>query len=362
MQVNKLQLINYRNYASYAIDFEEGLNFIIGKNAAGKTNILEAIYFLESGKSHRTGKYQELIKWNEAYSIIRAHIERLDRKVEIEASISRESGKQLKVNGIARRATQVKARPVLTVIFTPDHLKIVKESPEHRRMYIDEVLTKIRADYAYWRQQYAKVMRQRNMLLKRVSAGRMKKDVIDYWDKQLVEAGLKILVARNNILKDIEGYASGAYERMSEGGTGLSLKYESQLLLEESIDSLEKKYFEELEKKRKIEIERGVTLVGPHRDDIGIFLNDVDLRVYGSQGEQRSAALALKISELEIINDLVKDRPILLLDDVMSELDRSRRKALLNQVGEGVQVIVTSTNIAYLEEMNLSRTNVIKVS
>jgi len=363
MQVNNLQLINFRNYSNYNIGFEEGLNFIIGKNAVGKTNIIEAIYFLESGRSHRTGKFQELIKWNEDFSTIKAHIKRLDRELSIEASIVKESGKQLKVNGVVIRAAQVKSRPVLTVIFTPDHLKIVKGSPEHRRAYIDEILTKVRSDYAYWRQQYAKVMRQRNMLLKRISAGRMRKDVIDYWDKQLVEAGLKILVARKNILNNLEGYASNAYKRISEGSTGLSLKYESQLVLEgESTDSTEKKYLEELEKKRKLEIERGVTLVGPHRDDIGIFVSDVDLRVYGSQGEQRSAALALKIAELELTSDLVKDRPIFLLDDVMSELDRSRRKALLSQISEDVQVIITSTNVEYLEEMNLSRTNVIKVS
>lgn len=363
MQVKNLKLVNYRNYSDYNTDFEEGLNFIIGSNAVGKTNILEAIYFLETGRSHRTSKYQELIKWNNEYSTIKASIKRLDREIFIEASIAKESGKQLKINGVLRRATQAKSKPVLTVIFTPDHLKIVKESPEHRRAYIDEVLSKVKPDYAYWRQQYAKVMRQRNMLLKRVSVGKMKNDVIDYWDKQLVEAGLKILVARKNLLKNLEGHAGDAYERISEGGNGLSLKYESQLLVEdESVSSLEEKYFKELEKKRRVEIERGITLVGPHRDDIGIFVDDIDLRIFGSQGEQRSASLALKIAELEIVNDLVKDRPILLLDDVMSELDRARRKALLSQIGDDIQVMITSTNVEYLKEMNLSRTNVIEVS
>ncbi len=362
MYVKELQLVNYRNYSNFSVTISEGLNFIIGRNAAGKTNLLEAIYFLENGRSHRTSTAQELIKWNEEFAVVRSTVQRLDRELLVEASIFIAGTKQLKVNGVASKKEQMKARPVITVIFTPDHLKIVKEMPDNRRAYLDEILEKTRPDYAYRRQQYSKILKQRNMLLKKVFVGRMKADVIDYWDKQLVEAGSRITIARRDILYKIEERADQAYKNMTESDINFSLSYENQLL-QEGIkdDELEERFLLLLREKRKAEIERGQTLVGPHRDDVGIFAAGIDLRTFGSQGEQRSAALALKMAELSIITELTKDQPVLLLDDVMSELDRARREALLKHIEDGVQVIVTSTNVEYLKEMDIDTSNIIKI-
>lgn len=362
MYIKTLQLKNYRNYEDLSLNLEEGLNFVIGKNAAGKTNILESIYFLENGKSHRTNAAQELISWNEEFLNIAARVVLQDREIPVEASITRLGGKQLKVNGVVKKRLQTRSRPVLTVLFTPDHLKIVKEMPDHRRAYLDEVLEKIRSDYGYWRQQYSKILRQRNMLLKKVYTGRMKAEVIDYWDKQLVVAGVKVIEARRDVIKKLQVHASVAYKKIAEDDVVFTLEYENQLLKEvDSLEFLEERFLEGLVKKRKAEIERGQTLVGPHRDDMGICVDGVDLRTYGSQGEQRSASLALKMAELLIIMDVSRELPILLLDDVMSELDRSRRKALLEQIREGTQVIITSTQADYLKEMAIDGANVIKI-
>lgn len=364
MYIKTLQLKNFRNYSNFSIDLKEGLNFIIGNNATGKTNILEAIYFLEAGKSHRANTNQELITWNEEFSLIKASMYRQDRDITIEASVFKAGGRRIKVNGVEIKKLGSREKPILTVIFTPDHLKIVKEMPEHRRSYLDEILEKTRPDYGYWRQQYSKILKQRNMLLKKVYVGRMKQDVIDYWDKQLVRAGVKIVIARAGIIKKLEDYASQSYKNISESDTAFGLNYENRLLVENSNspELLEERFLFELENKRKAEIERGQTLTGPHRDDVGIYAGGVDLRTYGSQGEQRSASLALKIAELSIIKELSKDLPILLLDDVMSELDYARREALLKQVGNGIQAIITSTHVEYLKGMDEMSANVVTIS
>ncbi len=364
MYIKTLQLKNFRNYSDFSLDLKKGLNFIIGKNATGKTNILEAIYFLEAGKSHRTNTNQELIIWNEEFSLIKASTYRQDRDIIIEASIFKAGGKQIKVNGVEIKKIRAGEKPILTVIFTPDHLKIVKEMPEHRRSYLDEILEKTRPDYGYWRQQYSKILKQRNMLLKKVYVGRMKQDVIDYWDKQLVRAGVKIVIARAGIIKKLEDRAGQSYKKISESDMSFELNYENQLLDENnnSPESLEERFLSELKNKRKAEIERGQTLVGPHRDDVGIYAGGIDLRIYGSQGEQRSASLALKIAEFSIIKELSKDLPILLLDDVMSELDHTRREALLKQVGNGIQAIITSTHVEYLKGMDEMSANVVTIS
>lgn len=363
MYVKELQLINYRNYVNFTVQLSEGLNFIIGKNAAGKTNILEAIYFLENGRSHRTNISQELVNWNEEFAVVKSAVRRLERELLVEASISKIGAKQLKINGIASKKEKIRARPVVTVIFTPDHLKIVKEMPENRRAYLDEILEKVKPDYAYWRQHYSKILKQRNILLKKVFVGKMKSDVIDYWDKQLVGAGTRITIARRDIINKLEERADQAYKQITESDNSFSLLYENQLLQEGLRDSdLENRYLLLLGEKRKAEIERGQTLVGPHRDDMGIFAAGVDLRTFGSQGEQRSASLALKMAELSIITELTKDYPILLLDDVMSELDRSRREALLKNIKDEIQVIITSTNVEYLKEMDIKDANIIKIN
>ncbi|MBE0447105.1 MAG: DNA replication/repair protein RecF [Actinobacteria bacterium] len=362
MYIKALHLKNYRNYSDYCVDLKEGLNLVIGENAIGKTNLLESIYFLENGRSHRTSNYQELIKWKDGFSTIKASIRRMERDLLVEAKILKAGGKQIMVNGVVQKNLRGKIRPVCTVIFTPDHLKIVKDVPECRRSYIDEILEKIKANYSYWRQQYVKILRQRNVLLKNVHIGRMKGDIIDYWDKQIIGVGARIIFARKSIIEKLEETAKEAYKKITDTDSTLLLRYENQLLLEgDSVESLERRYAKELEKKRGVEIERGQTVIGPHRDDLGLYVKGVDIRTFGSQGEQRSTALALKLAEFSAMTDSIKEQPILLLDDVMSELDETRRRALMSSINNGTQTIITSTNIEYFGESDVSMANIIRI-
>ncbi|MDP2210962.1 MAG: DNA replication/repair protein RecF [Candidatus Aquicultor sp.] len=362
MYIKNLSLKNYRNYEDFSTEFTPGINLIIGKNAVGKTNLLEAVYFLENGRSHRTRNYQELIKWHEEFLHVKASVKRTDRDLVIDAMVEKSGGRRLKVNGVLQKGFSGRVRPVQTVMFTPDHLKIVKEMPEHRRAYLDEILEKIKADYAYWRQHYGKVLRQRNLLLKKVGSGRMKPDMIDCWDVQLVEAGAKIIKYRNEAVATIAEHAAQIYSQISDSPERFSLKYENQLVGEDgSVEGLQERFMEGLRAKRRTEIERGQSLLGPHRDDIGMFVGGIDMRTYGSQGEQRSVALALKITEHGIITEKIKEYPVLLLDDVMSELDIKRREALLKYIKNGTQVLITSTNVEYFKEQELCEYNVISV-
>ncbi|MDI6715474.1 MAG: DNA replication/repair protein RecF [Actinomycetota bacterium] len=362
MFIKSINLRNFRNYSDFSVDIDKGLNFLIGRNAVGKTNLLEAIYFLENGRSHRTNLCQDLIKWNEEYLSVRATVVRKNRELSIESILSKASGKTFKVNGVEKSKIRGLEKPIITIIFTPDHLKIVKETPEHRRAYLDEVLSKIKPDYNYWRLQYLRILKQRNALLKKVFTGRMKQDLISHWDKQLIFSGIKLINARKEVIKRIEGYASDAYRKMSGGNETLKLQYENQVLKIEAANGLEDKFNEELKRRRKDEIERGQTLVGPHRDDVCIFINGIDTRTFGSQGEQRSVALALKMSELKIIEDMINESPILLLDDVMSELDDDRRRAFIEQINKNTQIIITSTKSITISDDIDKRANTIRIS
>jgi DNA replication and repair protein RecF len=199
------------------------------------------------------------------------------------------------------------------------------------------------------------------MLLKKVFTGKMKSDIIDYWDKQLVEAGERIILARKDIVKKLEEHASRAYQQLSGSDLSFKLEYEDQLLNNDSTAYLKDIFLNELKKKRRAEIERGQTLVGPHRDDVAIYLDKVDLRTFGSQGEQRSASLALKMAELSIVTERGRDFPVLLLDDVMSELDGERRRALLEQIESGIQAIITSTQAEQIAEYSGLSINIIRI-
>jgi DNA replication and repair protein RecF len=353
MFIKEIQLKNFRNYADSTLTIDKGVNVIIGYNAAGKTNLLEAIYFLENGKSHRVTSGTEIIKWNKDFAFVHATVNRRNREILLESSIKKNGTKQVKINGVIQTPAQARYKPVITVLFTPDHLKIIKETPEHRRAYLDDILEKIKPDYQYWRQQYSKIIKQRNVLLKRVSMGSMKKDIIDYWDTQLIQAGVKLVIARAELIERIQKSTGEAYISISQSDELLTLYYENQLLknIDNSERSLNEVYAELLIQNRAQEIERGQTLVGPHRDDVIMHIGDMDVRTYGSQGEQRSVSLALKLGELTLVNEVVQDKPVLLLDDVMSELDEVRRHAFLAHISEEQQVIITSANENYLDDM-----------
>jgi DNA replication and repair protein RecF len=368
MIIKDVRVKNFRNYTDFNADLRDSVNFIIGNNATGKTNILEALFILENGKSFRTTSSSEMIKWDEEFLSVRANVNRMNRDILIETTIKINGVKQVKINGVKQTQAQARYKPVVTVLFTPDHLKVVRETPDHRRAYLDDVLEKIKPDFQYWRQQYSKILKQRNVLLKKVGAGSMNKDVIDYWDLQLIQAGAKIILARDELIRRLQSYVGSSYCEIADTDEVFELKYENQIILdfkeknEEYKNNPEQRFKELLEKNRKKEIDRGVTIIGPHRDDLTISVNGVDIKIYGSQGEQRSASLALKLGELALVNDTIRDKPVLLLDDVMSELDSNRRHALFDFIKDDQQVVITTANENYIDDLENLPVNVIRIS
>lgn len=352
MKINTLELKNFRNYSSQKINFQENLNVLIGKNAQGKTNVLEAIFFAVIGKSFKVNKEKETIKWGQEIANIKGSFSRQFREVDIELVFNKTLKKSIKIDGISIKKTGELLGTVNAVFFSPQELKLVRESPEERRRFMNIDISQTNKRYFYALNRYEKVLANRNKLLKISKDFNVLKDTIDIWDKALVELAEKIYLERKDFIEKLAPFAEKAHAYISGGQEKLEIKYQS-------LDFKDKNFKEEmlkaLEKNLEKDYKQGFTSVGIHRDDIEIFLNGVEVKNFGSQGQQRTAALSMKLAELEIIKERTGEYPILLLDDVFSELDESRQKRLLAFTSR-TQTIITCT------EYNLDlKANIIKI-
>lgn len=348
MYVKKLQLMNFRNYKELNIELNKGVNIFIGDNAQGKTNILEGIYYCSLAKSHRTNKDRELINWNSEEAYIKVYVskERLDKNIDIK--IFKDGKKGIRINTIKIAKIQELIGIFNVVLFSPEDLKIVKESPSHRRRFLDIEICKLNSKYYYCLVQYNKALNERNAILKKWKDN--SRAIIEVYDSQLVQYGSFIIKERLKYLKLLNEKGKVIHRNITSKAEDISFKYISTLKvyenLEEELNSL-------LKKSLKSDIEKRTTSHGPHRDDFSISLNDVDTRNYGSQGQQRTSVLTIKFASLEIIKEQTGEYPVLLLDDVLSELDLNRQKYILNSINN-VQTIVTCTGIenikSYLDE------------
>ena len=340
MKVNRLRLKNFRGYKTLDISFSDGLNVLVGKNAQGKTNLLEAILFAGIGKSFRTSKEKEVISWGETNSSIQGEVERLYRDVKIELFFNDKTKKAIKVDGISIHRIGELIGNINAIFFSPDELKLVKESPEERRRFMNIDISQTNKKYFYLLARYDKILASRNKLLKNSKELQTVKETVDIWDRALVDTAVKIVEERVKFVDELAPLANLAHSYISGGSEKLEIKYNQT---KESLPL----YAENLSKQLKKNIEKdyklGYTSVGPHRDDLDIFLNGVEVKSYGSQGQQRTTALSLKLAELEIIKNRVGEYPILLLDDVFSELDAGRRKRLLKFTSRA-QTIITCTD------------------
>lgn len=322
MKINELILKNFRNYKDLKISFSEDCNCLVGKNAQGKTNLIEAIFFACLGKSFRCNKEKELINWNEEKSkiILKASNDFREKKIEI--VLQNKQKKSIKMDGIPIKRIGEVLGEIPIVFFSPDELKLVKDSPEERRRFMNIDLSQTNKKYFYLLSRYEKILDNRNKLLKSTNNKDIILDTIDIWNKALSNIGLKIFKERENFIKKISPYVEKANEFIS-CGEKLTVEYKG-------IDvNNEEEYIKRLEKNFEKDFKLGYTTFGPHRDDINIYLNGVEVKSFGSQGQQRTAALSLKLAELEIIKERVGEYPILILDDVFSELDEIRRERLL---------------------------------
>ncbi len=354
MFIKKLQMLNYRNYNTLDIELCPNVNVFMGDNAQGKTNILEAIYYCAFAKSHRTSKDRELINWqgDNAFISVEVGKERLDKRIDI--SILKDGKKSIRINKIKIKKIGELFGNFNVVMFSPEDLRIIKDSPGVRRKFIDMELCQLNPKYYYNLVQYNKVLNERNSILKNRNAV---KDMLDVYDMQLVEFGYNIVKERIKYIERLNQYAASIHSDITSGKEKIEFKYSSSI---KDLDNIKENFYSLLEKNRRKDCDRGITSIGPHRDDFLVFINDIDTKSYGSQGQQRTAVLTMKFASLEIIKEITGELPVLLLDDVLSELDFSRKKYILSTIGN-IQTIITCTGIEDLYEYLDDKSKVFKV-
>lgn len=363
MFISRLKLINFRNYSSLDIELHNKLNIFIGNNAQGKTNILESIYLTGFGKSFRTSKDKELIKANKNMAYVKVEGEKRHGEVSIELRLWNGKKKEIKTNGLSLTKLSELLGNIYIVIFSPEDLKLIKGGPAERRRFIDREISHVNRKYYYDIMSYNKVLLQRNNLLKNIVYNKKLLKTIDIWDNKLVEFGMKVIFKRIEFINRLNVLSRLIHRKITDGRENLEVKYLSNI--EVNSKSIYEEAFKDfrtkLEKRLETDIKRGYTTIGPHKDDLGIYIDDKDIRIFGSQGQQRTAALSLKLSEIEIIKGEVGEYPILLLDDVMSELDINRQNFLINSL-RNVQTFITITEIPQLMAPLVKEGNIFEIS
>lgn len=346
MKVNKIVLRNYRNYVDLSLDFTQGINIFIGQNAQGKTNILESIYYGAMGRSHRTNVDAELIRWQQENGSITILFSRMNIENNLVIKLSNHQKKEIISNHYG-----IKSRELIgllnVVLFSPEDLMLIKGMPAMRRRFLDIEISQANPTYYQQLLKYNRIVTQRNNLLKKIRENKEKHDMLDAWDDQLAVTASKIVTKRQDAVKKLAMLANLMHRKITASKENLTLVYQKHEIQETEMEKLKIEYKNKLLQFRQNDIWRGSTSIGPHKDDLILTVNGVNLRTFGSQGQQRTGVLSLKLAELEFIKSETGEYPILLLDDVMSELDASRREHLLAFIKDRVQTIITATEEKY---------------
>ncbi|GMB00166.1 DNA replication/repair protein RecF [Pelosinus sp. IPA-1] len=346
MKVNKIVLRNYRNYVDLSLDFTQGINIFIGQNAQGKTNILESIYYGAMGRSHRTNVDAELIRWQQENGSITILFSRMNIENSLVIKLSNHQKKEIISNNYG-----IKPRELIgllnVVLFSPEDLMLIKGMPAMRRRFLDIEISQANPTYYQQLLKYNRIVTQRNNLLKKIRENKEKHDMLDAWDDQLAVTASKIVTKRLDAVKKLAMLANLMHRKITASKENLTLVYQKHEIQETEMEKLKIEYKNKLLQFRQNDIWRGSTSIGPHKDDLILTVNGVNLRTFGSQGQQRTGVLSLKLAELEFIKSETGEYPILLLDDVMSELDASRREHLLAFIKDRVQTIITATEEKY---------------
>lgn len=342
--VKSVSLKNFRNYESLSLDLSPGTNLFYGMNAQGKTNLLEAVYLAGTTRSHRGAKDREMIRMGEEESHIRMEMDRRDNDYRIDVHLKKNHAKGIAVNGLPLKKASELLSITGMVFFSPEDLMIIKNGPAERRRFLDSLLCGIDPVYLGNLARYRKCLMQRGKLLRDLYFGASATDELDVWDAQTVYYGTKIIERRESLLCELSEIASGIHYSLTGEHEHLEIHYE------ENVSSGD--FADKLHRARETDLKMKTTSAGPHRDDLAILSNGIDLRSYGSQGQQRTAALSLKLSEIDIYEKAKGDRPILLLDDVFSELD-SQRQTYLTKSIKKTQTLLTCTGLDELLENRL---------
>ena len=336
MIIKSLELANFRNYEELNISFDKGTNILYGDNAQGKTNILEAIYVSATTKSHKGSKDKEIINFDKEEAHIRTYLEKENVETRVDMHLRKNKSKGIAIDGQKIKKAADLMGLLNVVFFSPEDLSIIKDGPAERRRFANMELCQLDSFYLYNLNHYNKIIGQRNKLLKDMYFQPELKETLNIWDSQLVSFGSKIIERREQFVKQLGDIIFDIHKKLSGGKEELVIAYEPDV----SIEDFEK----QMKYNQDKDIRLKQTTTGPHRDDFSFVVNGVDIRKYGSQGQQRTAALSLKLSEIEMVKKISKDTPVLLLDDVLSELDSNRQNYLLNSIGN-IQTIITCTGL-----------------
>lgn len=336
MIIESIELKNYRNYGELHMDFSPGTNILYGDNAQGKTNVLEAVYVCSTTKSHRGSKDKEMIRFNQEESHIKMCVRKMDVPYRIDMHLKKNKPKGIAINGIPIRKASELFGIVNVVFFSPEDLNIIKNGPDQRRRFMDLELCQLNKLYVRALVQYNRVLLQRNKLLKELNFHPEYQETLDVWDMQLIQYGKELIQCREEFVGKLNDMVRKTHSQISGGRENLVLSYEPNVAV--------KRFEEKLCSCRETDVKMRTTTTGPHRDDISFLVDNIDIRRFGSQGQQRTAALSLKLSEIELVKELVRDYPVLLLDDVLSELDGGRQEQLLAGIKE-IQTMITCTGV-----------------
>jgi len=346
MWINNIKINNFRNYKELSIELNKGINVFYGENAQGKTNIIEAIFLCSIGKSFRTNKDKELIRFDQDNSSVKIDFEKSDREGNILINIG--NRKNIFVNKIKIKKLSELLGNINVVIFTPDDINILKGGPQNRRKFLDVMISQLRPKYMHLCSLYQKTLDERNSYLKNIE--NQKYDLLEIYDEKLAEYGFEIYKYRNEFIEKIKNKIKKIHKNITNNKENIEIKYTSNC-------EDKNEYLNLLKERRKLDFIKGYTTKGIHRDDFQIFLNELPVDIYGSQGQHRTAVLSLKLSELQVIYDEIGENPILLLDDFMSELDEFRRTNFLENIKD-TQVIITCTDKIELEENDVKMFNI----
>ncbi len=358
MKLKKLILKNYRNYDDFSYEFNKNKTLIIGKNAQGKTNILEAIFYLSTLDSYRIKKDSELIKFDCDYAIIRGETEKNNTDVELDITIEKGKNKVLKVNGLKKSKSKDFLRILSCVNFSSADLLLLRGDPQNRRKWLDMAIFQVYPLYFEKLSTFNKIRLQKANYL---SFGNIQDDMLDVFNEQLATASANIIYLRQKYLLELEKIAKIKHLKMANN-EDLRIKYSS--LCDEflNIEDLKNLIKQKLDIVKPDEIRRAQCLIGAHRDDVDFFINEIDAKKYASQGQQRTIVLSLKLAELQIIKEKINETPLLLLDDVLAELDSIRQNYLLETIEKDIQMVITSVDTLAFDDEFLKNVDIVKIS
>ena len=363
MKLTNLQLQNFRNYESVQLEFTDGVHVFIGENAQGKTNLMESIYALAMTKSHRTTNDKELIGWNKEFATIKGTVEKTATKTNLELQFSKK-GKIAKVNFLEQKRLSSYLGNLNVILFAPENLTLVKGSPQNRRKFVDMELGQMSSLYLYDLVEYNRVLKQRNTYLKQLAIKKKQPDeYLEVLSEMLSELASKIVFHRLDFMKKLEALAIPIHDQLSLGREKFSVSYQATIPLEDGLNPSQMKeiYIDQFKKNQTREADQATTLIGPHRDDLIFYLNEIPVQTYGSQGQQRSTVLSLKLAEIELMKLSTGEYPLLLLDDVLSELDDDRQTHLIKAIENKVQTFITTTSLDGIKQQFINEPVVIPI-